>query len=72
MVLLVLYHPPPSPKQKHAKREFVTMFEEFLADNLNKYTGDLIIAGDFIIHVNDSFNEDAQQLLSAMEASGFD
>ena len=45
---------------------------EFLADNLNKYTGYLINAGDFNIHVNDSLNEDAQQLLSAMGALGFD
>ena len=43
-----------------------------MADKLNKYTGDVIIAGDFNIHVNNLFNEDAQQLLSAMEALGFD
>ena len=42
-----------------------------MADNLNKFTGDLIIAGDFNIHVNDLFNEDTQQVLSAMEALGF-
>ena len=45
---------------------------EFLADKPNKYTDDLITVGDFNIHVNDLFNEDAQQLLSAMEALGFD
>ena len=32
----------------------------------------MIIAGDFKIHVNDTFNENAQQLLSVMEALGFD
>ena len=72
LALLALYHPPPSPKQKHTISEFVTEFVEFLADNLNKYTGDLIIAGDFNIHVNDLFNEDAQQLFSVMEALGID
>ena len=65
--LLAPYHPCPSPKQKHTLSEFVIEFVDFLADKLNKYTGDLIIACDFNIHVND----DAQQLRSAMEALGF-
>ena len=52
--------------------EFVTEFVDFLADKLNKYTGDLITAGDFNIHVNDLFKDDAQQLLSVIEALGFD
>ena len=51
--LLALYHPPPSPKQKHMISEFVTEFVDFLADKLNKYPGNLITAGDFNIHVND-------------------
>ena len=68
---MALYHPPPSPKQKQTVNEFVTEFVDFLADKLNKFTGDLIIAGDFNIHVNDLFKDDAQQLLSAMEALGF-
>ena len=45
--LLALYHPPPSPKPKHTVNEFVTEFVDILADNLNKFTGDLIIAGSF-------------------------
>ena len=70
--LLALYHPPRSRKHKHTVNEFVTGFVDFLADMLVKFTGDLINAGDFNIHVNDLFNDDTQQLLSAMEASGFD
>ena len=70
--LLALYHPPPSPKQKHTVNEFVTESVDFLADYLNKFTGDLIIAGDFNIYVNDLFNDDTQWLLSVMEALGFD
>ena len=50
----------------------MTEFVDFLADNLFKFTRHLIIAGDFNIHVNDLFNDDTQQLLSAMEALGFD
>ena len=48
--LLALYHPPPSSKLQHIISEFVTEFVDFLADELNKYTGDLIIASDFNIH----------------------
>ena len=48
----------------------MTEFVDFLADNLNTFIGDLIIAGN--IHVNDLFNDDTQQLLSEMEALGFD
>ena len=68
--LLALYHPLLSPKLQHMISEFLTEFVDFLADTLNKYTGDLIIAGDFGIHVNDLLNDDAQQLLSAMKALG--
>ena len=45
---------------------------DFLSDNLNKFIGNLIIAGDFNIHVNDLFSDDTQQLLSAVETLGFD
>ena len=57
--LLAIYHPPPSPKHRHTVNEFVTEFVNFLADILVNFTGDLIIAGDFNIHVNDEDNEDA-------------
>ena len=53
--LLAIYHPPPSPKHKHTVNEFV----DFLADILVNCTGGWIIAGDFNIHVNDLFNDDA-------------
>ena len=70
--LLALYHPPPSPKLQNMISEFVTEFVDFLADKLNNHTGDLIIASDFNIHVNDLLADDAQQLLSEMEALGCD
>ena len=43
--LLALYHPPPSGKLQHTISEFVTTFVDFLAAKLNKYIGDLIVAG---------------------------
>ena len=43
-----------------------------MADTLVNFTEDLINAGYFNIHVNDEDNDDAPQLLSAMEALGFD
>ena len=70
--LLAIYHPPPSPKHRHTVNKFVTEFYGFLADILVNIKGDLIIAGDFNIHVNDVVNDDAQQLLGVMEALGFD
>ena len=69
---MALYHLHPSPKHKHTVNEFVTEFVDFLANMLVKFTGDLIIAGDFNIHVNDLFNDDTLQLLSVMEALRFD
>ena len=57
--LLAIYHPPQSPKHKHIVNEFVAEFVNFLADILVNFTGDLIIAGDFNIHANDLFNDDA-------------
>ena len=65
---MAIYHPPPSPKHRHTLNEFV----DFLADTLVNFKGDLIIAGDFSIHVNEVVNEDAQQLFGAMEALAFD
>ena len=56
--LLAIYHPPPSPKHRHSVNEFVTEFVNFLADILVNFTGDLIIAGDFNIHMNDEDNDD--------------
>ena len=70
--LLAVYHPPPSANHKHTINEFITEFVNFLADKLVNFVGDLIIAGDFNIHVNDVENADARQFLGAMEALGFD
>ena len=56
--LLAIYHPHPSLKHRHTVNEFVTEFVNFLADILVNFTGDLIIAGDFNIHMNDEDNDD--------------
>ena len=70
--LLAIYHPPPSSNHRHSVNEFVTEFVNFLADKLVNFMEDLIIAGDFNIHVNDVDSVDARQFLGAMEALGFD
>ena len=57
--LLAIYHPPPSSNHRHSVNEFMTEFVNFLADTLVNITGDLIIAGDFFIHVNDEESVDA-------------
>ena len=70
--LLAIYHPPPSSNHRHTVNDFVSGFVNFLADKLVTFMGDLIIAGDFNIHVNDVDSVDARQFLGAMEALGFD
>ena len=70
--LLAVYHPPPSANHRHTVNEFITEFVNFLVDKLVNFVGDLIIAGDFNIHVNDVENADARQFLDAMEALGCD
>ena len=57
--LLAIYHPPPSSKHRDSVNEFVTEFVNLLVDTLVNFTGDLIIAGDFNIHVNDEDSDDA-------------
>ena len=69
--LLAVYHPPPSSNHRHTVNDFVTEFVNFLADKLVNFMGDLIIAGDFNIHMNDVNSSDARQFLDAMEALGF-
>ena len=59
MLLLAIYHPPASPKHRHTVNEFVTEFVHLLADILVNFTADLIIAGDFNIHVNNEDSDDA-------------
>ena len=70
--LMAIYHPPPSANHRHTVNEFITEFVNFLVDKLSNFMGDLIIAGDFNIHVNNVENADARQFLDAMEALGFD
>ena len=70
--LLAVYHPPPSLNHRHTVNDFVTEFVNFMADKLVNFMGDLIIAGNFNIHVNDVNSSDARQFIDAMEALGFD
>ena len=70
--LMAVSHPPPSANHRHTVNEFITEFVNFLVDKLSNFMGDLIIAGDFNVHVNDVENADARQFLDTMEALGFD
>ena len=70
--LMAVYHPPPSANHRHTGNEFITEFVNFLVDKLSNFIGDLIIAGNFNIHMNEVENVDARQFLDAMEALGFD
>ena len=70
--LMAVYHPPPSANHRHTVNEFITEFINFLVDKLSNFMGDLIIAGDFNVHMNDVENAYARQFLDAIEALGFD
>ena len=71
LLLLAIYHPSSSSNLRHSVNEFMTEFVNFLADKLVNFMGDLIIAGDFNIHVNDVDSVDVRQFLGALEALGF-
>ena len=69
--ILVVYHPPPSDRYQHTNTQFTDEFLELVSNLMSTYTN-MIILGDFNLHVNDAQNEDAIQFLSAMDALGFE
>ena len=70
IVLLVIYRPPASTQNQVPPSIFIDRFLDTLQNILITY-GNIIIMGDFNLHVNDPSDPDATNLLDAMSALGF-
>ena len=69
--VLALYHPPYSEKAPITNAMFLDEVTDFLATFLVEYNN-IIIMGDFNIHVNNTNDPEAQIFLDTMEALGLD
>ena len=70
-MVLVVYHPPYSERAPITNAMFLDEVTDFLATFLVEHNN-IIIAGDFNIHINNTNNPEAQIFLDPMEALGFD
>ena len=66
-----MYHPPYSDKAPVTNAMFLDEITDFLATFLVKHNN-IIITGDFNIHVNDTNDPEAQIFLDTMETLGLD
>ena len=64
-----LYHPPHSDTNKCSDAMFLDDLAEFLEEVLTSYSN-IIIAGDFNLHVDDKDNPDAQMFVDLLTAFG--
>ena len=68
-MLVGLYHPPHNDTNKCTGAMFLDDFAEFLEEVLTLYSN-IIIAGDFNLHVDDKDNLDAQVFVDLLTAFG--
>ena len=69
MLLVAIYHPPYSMAKPVTNASFIDEFSNWLPDKLLSHKN-IIIAGDFNLHVNDPNNEDAGIFLDTLTALG--
>ena len=69
--VLAVYHPPYSEKAPIINAMFLDEVTDFLANFLVEHNN-IIIAGDFNLHVNNTNDPEAQVFLDTMEALGLD
>ena len=72
VTLLSIYHPPYSTVNPVTDRMFIDDFTKWICDQLvvSDHDNKLIILGDFNIHVNDEFDENAHNLMGIITALG--
>ena len=71
VTLLSIYHPPYSTVNPVTDRMFIDDFTIWICDQLvPDHNNKLIILGDFNIHVNDEFDENAQDFMDIIKALG--
>ena len=67
--ILGIYHPPYSVGQNTTNTVFVDELTEFLKDWMTPYRN-VIICGDFNLHINNPSDKEAQSFIDTMEAIG--
>lgn len=67
--LIIIYRPPPSPKNQHTFMQFNEEFTSLL-DRVCLSTGHLIIAGDFNIHMDNNENPHCIQFDNILNSFG--
>ena len=71
LTVCVIYHPPYSETYQVTHNQFQDEFSEFLAEVLVEHRN-LMITGDFNLHVNDSEDQDGEVFTDTMLALGLD
>ena len=71
LTLLGLYHPPPSPRNNHTNTEFVDEFVGLYAD-LSAHFSNIVIMGDFNIHMGKANDGDAISLRDSLRVMGLE
>lgn len=68
-IIFVIYRPPPSAKNGLSSKMFFTQFADFLEQHITSVK-QLVILGDFNIHVDNPQDRDAQELHSLLDRFG--
>ena len=68
--VIVIYRPPPSKNNTLSESTFFSEFSTLLED-LVSHSGNVLLAGDFNFHVNDSSNTSAKKFLSLIKSSDY-
>ena len=67
--IIAVYHPPYSEKNPITNAVFIDDITEFLAEALSQHQN-IILAGDFNIHINNQYDPEANILMDTMTALG--
>ena len=69
LTVVGIYHPPTKHLVNDSNAIFITEFLDFMGE-LQLSNKNIVILGDFNLHVNDKSDTDAQQFIDMVEASG--
>ena len=68
LTVVGVYHPPTKHHVNDSNEVFITKFLDFMSD-LQLESKNIVILGDFNLHVDDKSDTDAQQFIDMVEAS---
>ena len=69
LMVVRLYHPPTTHHGTHSNAVFIMEFLSHMCD-LQLESKNIVILGDFNLHVNDKVDTDAEQFIDMVDASG--